>query len=572
MPTYYTPGVYIEEVNTGPRPIEAVQTAVAAFVGFAPAGPVGEATLITSWTQFVETFGARNARTGQKDPFIADAYLAHAVDGFFLNGGSRSYVVGVLPASFRQELTAPALAIHTAKARGEKREEPLLLISPKKATPPAEGPARSPSADIHIALERTAGTSPDDELWTVRLAQGEIREDYTHISWKPAAPPADDQAGAAPKGKKDAGAAGGAGNGGASRKPTTLEDLSNASRLVTIVLADKAGEDRIPATGLYHLDVPQPDLKVLATVAPSDIVGDPLAHTGVVGLELADDVTMVCCPDLMSPLAYPEGKVVAERVKIVQMAMINHCDAVGGRMALLDAPPKLKPQAMESWRLDPLRANHDSMHAALYYPWINVANPRAGEKNEPATLTVPPCGHVAGIYARNDSERGVHKAPANEVVRGALGPALEVSNGEQAGLNQIGVNCIRSFRGRGVRVWGARTLTSDPAWRYINVRRLFNMVEKSIERDTQWVVFEPNDPGLWSRVRRDVTAFLMTLWRDGMLFGNTPDEAFFVKCDEELNPPESRDLGRLIIEVGMAPVKPAEFVIFRFSQYSGGGQ
>jgi phage tail sheath protein FI len=167
----------------------------------------------------------------------------------------------------------------------------------------------------------------------------------------------------------------------------------------------------------------------------------------------------------------------------------------------------------------------------------------------------------------------VHKAPANEIVMGALGVVTQVTKGEQDTLNPdpIHVNCIRSFPGRGVRVWGARTLSSDPAWRYINVRRLFNYVEKSIEQGTQWIVFEPNDPDLWARISRDVGAFLTGVWRTGALFGATADQAFFVKCDEELNPPDARDRGELYIDVGLAPVKPAEFVIFRFRQLAGGG-
>jgi hypothetical protein len=156
-------------------------------------------------------------------------------------------------------------------------------------------------------------------------------------------------------------------------------------------------------------------------------------------------------------------------------------------------------------------------------------------------------------------------------MRGALEPVVQITKGEQDVLNPIGVNCIRTFTGRGLRVWGARTLSSDPAWRYVSVRRLFNYIEKSIEQGTQWVVFEPNDPDLWARVRRDVGAFLTGVWRNGMLFGNSPAEAFYVKCDEELNPPDVRDRGQLVIEIGVAPVKPAEFVIFRFSQFSGGG-
>jgi phage tail sheath protein FI len=181
-------------------------------------------------------------------------------------------------------------------------------------------------------------------------------------------------------------------------------------------------------------------------------------------------------------------------------------------------------------------------------------------------MAMPPSGYIAGVWARNDSERGVHKAPANEPIRGINGVAFQVTRGEQELLNPRGINCIRSFTGRGHRIWGARTLSSDSSWRYLNVRRLFNYVERSIEQGTQWVVFEPNDHDLWARVTRDVTAFLKNVWLSGALFGKNPDEAFYVKCDEELNPPESRDAGILVIEIGLAPVKPAEFVVFRISQ------
>jgi hypothetical protein len=175
---------------------------------------------------------------------------------------------------------------------------------------------------------------------------------------------------------------------------------------------------------------------------------------------------------------------------------------------------------------------------------------------------------MAGVYARVDNTRGVHKAPANEIVRTVLGLEVNVTKGEHDLLNPIGVNVIRSFPGRGIRIWGARTLSSDASWRYIPVRRLFNMIEESIERGTQWVVFEPNDPFLWGRVKRDVSAFLKVIWRSGALFGATPDQAFYVKCDAETNPPELRDLGQMVVEIGIAPVKPAEFVIFRIGQWS----
>jgi hypothetical protein len=178
---------------------------------------------------------------------------------------------------------------------------------------------------------------------------------------------------------------------------------------------------------------------------------------------------------------------------------------------------------------------------------------------------------MAGIWARNDSQRGVHKAPANEVVAGAIGLQYQTTHNEQAILNPAGINVIRSFPGRGIRVWGARTISSDPSWRYLNVRRLFNYIEESLLLGTQWAVFEPNDMDLWERIKRDISAFLIRTWRDGALFGNTAAEAFYVKCDAENNPPETRDVGQLIVEVGIAPVKPAEFVIIRLSQWQSGG-
>jgi hypothetical protein len=202
----------------------------------------------------------------------------------------------------------------------------------------------------------------------------------------------------------------------------------------------------------------------------------------------------------------------------------------------------------------------------MYYPWIKVADfSGAGGLSK----LVPPSGHMVGIYNRTDSDRGVHKAPANEVLLGVIDLETHLSKGEQDQLNPMGVNCIRTFPGRGIRAWGARTLSSDGAWRYISVRRLFIMVEASMDSGMQWVVFEPNDRTLWSKVRRDVAAFLKVVWLGGALFGNTPEEAFYVKCDDELNPPQIRDLGQLIIEVGLAPVKPAEFVIFRITQWAG---
>jgi phage tail sheath protein FI len=211
------------------------------------------------------------------------------------------------------------------------------------------------------------------------------------------------------------------------------------------------------------------------------------------------------------------------------------------------------------------KAGYDSKYAAMYYPWFTVLDPLTG-----TNLAVPPSGHLAGVWARNDDTRGVHKAPANEVIRGAIRPETQLTKGENDLLNPMGVNCIRAFPGRGIRVWGARTLSSESEWRYLNVRRLFNYLEESIMEGTQWVVFEPNDDALWARIRRSIAAFLVNEWRKGALFGLTPDEAFYVKCDRETNPAEGIDAGQVVCEIGVAPVKPAEFVIFRLAQFSGG--
>jgi phage tail sheath protein FI len=207
--------------------------------------------------------------------------------------------------------------------------------------------------------------------------------------------------------------------------------------------------------------------------------------------------------------------------------------------------------------------------AAFYYPWI-ICNDPFDPKQK---VNVPPSGHIAGVWARNDATRGVHKAPANEPVRGALDVAYRVTYFEQELLNPLGVNCIRLFSRSGILVWGARTRADKGSeWTYINVRRLFNMIEKSILQSTRWVVFEPNDQTLWKSIRRDVAAFLRGLWRDGMLMGDVEEKAFFVRCDENTNPPESRNEGKVIIEVGIAPIKPAEFVIFRIGQYEAGSE
>jgi phage tail sheath protein FI len=250
----------------------------------------------------------------------------------------------------------------------------------------------------------------------------------------------------------------------------------------------------------------------------------------------------------------------------VQKAVVSHCERLN-RFAILDG------QQTSTQTSAAINLAGSSSYAAVYHPWIDIGLTRetgAGSNKRKVTVYQPPSGHIAGVFARVDAERGVHKAPANEIIRGALGVQTAVSKAQQDGLNPHGINVIRPF-GADVKIWGARTTSTETEWRYISSRRLFTYLRDSLEDGTQWVVFEPNAPELWSRVRRNVTAFLTTVWASGALLGTTPDQAFYVRCDETTNPPEVRDLGQLVTEIGVALVKPAEFVVFRLSQWSGPG-
>jgi phage tail sheath protein FI len=247
----------------------------------------------------------------------------------------------------------------------------------------------------------------------------------------------------------------------------------------------------------------------------------------------------------------------------VQDALIGHATRMRYRIAVLDTP---EGQSVGEAR--DIRGRIDSTYGALYYPWVVVPNPEARPFDEsiPKEIAVPPSGFICGIYARSDIQRGVWKAPANEVVLGALRFEREVTTGEQEVLNPEGVNCLRSFFGRGNRVWGARTVSSDPEWIYVNVRRYFIYLENSIDRSTQWAVFEPNGERLWASIRTTIESFLFNEWKQGALMGTTPEEAFFVRCDRSTMTQQDFDQGRLICEIGVAALKPAEFVIFRIGQ------
>jgi len=265
-------------------------------------------------------------------------------------------------------------------------------------------------------------------------------------------------------------------------------------------------------------------------------------RTGIQALEDIEEISLVAAPGIWS--------------STVSSALIQHCEQLRYRFGVIDPRDGLSIQGIRDFR-DAI----DTKYAALYYPWIEVRDPSVRRN-----VVVAPSLHMIGLYARVDVNRGVHKAPANEVIGAITRIAQDVNQREQDMLNPKGINALRFFPGRGNRVWGARTLSSDSAWKYINVRRIFIYVEASIDRGTQWVVFEPNDEPLWARVRATITNFLTTTWRSGMLQGSTPDEAFFVKVDRSTMTQDDIDNGRLICLIGIAPVKPAEFVIFRIQQ------
>jgi phage tail sheath protein FI len=340
-------------------------------------------------------------------------------------------------------------------------------------------------------------------------------------------------------------------------------DLAAVLQRSSLVQATEVGNasvaERVPGSGVVTLSG---GASLPARLSPTDYLGDVAQRTGIGALSTLDDVTIVAAPDLMA--AYEAGQLDLDGVRAVQNGLIEHCAQMKDRMAILDAPLGLTAQGVLEWVKEKARFN--SPYATIYWPWVTFYDPKSKQPR-----LMPPSAAVAGIWGRNDDTRGVHKAPANEVVAGALDLELNITRREHDDLNPAGINVIRAFPGRGIMVWGARTLSDDAEWRYINVRRLFNYIETSILSGTQWVVFEPNDLELWQRIRRTVAAFLLGMWRDGALFGATPEQAFYVKCDAETNPPDVVDAGYVVIEVGVAPVKPAEFVVFRIAQLPTGG-
>lgn len=561
---YFAPGVYVEEVDRGSRPIEGISMSVAGFVGFTEDvrgdADLFKPILITNWGQYLECF----AKPGSDGFTNFDAYLPFAVQGWFQNGGGRCWVVSIgtqLPGTPAPEPDETATRLLTSARK------PSLSFNLKQSESDDDTPALPAADRVTVTIlesepKPVENADPDaeppfntGEFFTVVVSSGDrVLETFPHLSMNPQVETAV-----------------------ADYAVTALE----ASEYVTVAdLSAETGRplSRRPNNGRYEV-APPPYIAPVERLA-RDIHGVRDERRGIQGLFEIDEVAMIACPDLMR--AYQSGLLELDQIHAIMEMMVSNCEnsfpGPAYRMVVLDAPPvklrrgeepvapeEQKPQDVAQWLS---HFNRRSMFGALYYPWVKVANPR--NNNRP--LMVPPCGHMMGIWCRTDESRGVYKAPANETPRGVLGLAYETNMREQELLNPIGINCIRNFANynRGYKVWGARTLVEPDniQWRYISVRRLISYIEKSIELGTQWVVFEPNDEDLWARVSRTVEGFLTRLWRDGALFGASPAEAFYVKCDGELNTPDTMMLGRLYVEVGVCPVRPAEFVIFRISQWA----
>jgi uncharacterized protein len=508
MPTYLTPGVYVEEVSSGNKPIEGVGTSVAAFIGLLPGGPINQPMRISNWTQFASIYG--DPQNPENGPFMEGAFLAHSVYGYFQNGGTLAWIVRV-----GSERNSPAARAELPAAT-DKDLEVLRVFA-------LEGVADTVRIEI-IEEPPQEGKEPGDHTYNVVVTGGTEREEYPGLSMK--------------KGRN-----------------FVATKVNAASKLIRIEETGASLPEVRVAPGTYTLSVPS---VAVEKVSARDFEGDVATRKGMGSASALDEVTMLLMPDIVN--LNGDGA----QMRDLQGKMISHAELMGDRMAILDVPDGLIPQEVLEWRLN--TAGYDSKMAALYYPWIEVMDPLTRRP-----MRIPPSGHIAGVWARVDETRGVHKAPANEVIRGANGLAFQITHAEQGELNRNGINCIRAFPGRGIRIWGARTLSSDPEWRYINVRRLFNYVAESIMAGTQWSVFEPNDQRLWSSLTTNVYSFLSRVYRSGALFGASANEAFYVKCDAETNPPELIEAGQVVCEVGIAPVKPAEFVIFRLSQFTGGG-
>lgn len=576
MAEYLSPGVYVEEFDSGSKPMEGVSTSTAGFIGLAQRGmAIGVPQLVTNFADFKRKYGTYLS----ENEFGDYRFLAYAVEHFFANGGSRAYIMRVAPQDANYALAcAPqeegAVLKFSAKNPGEWGNQLQVLITPA-------GKAKTQVLEIitendkkKYRVKKSAGFQVGDivayrETDSETVVYNQLIKCQDNVL--EFANPFDD-------GIVDTELL-------PSKVLTSCEftmevhfddivevyeNLSfniNAANYVTkkleksdliMVEHTPVAEALIPpfeqisgdgSLSVYGLSFAGGSNGSVESLSAADFIGEDNGagkRSGIQAFVDNDMVSIVAVPGVTDPN--------------VQLSLVAHCELLASRFAVLDVP-------RDARKIDDITSHRelfDSTYAALYHPWLTVFDPL-----DKRNIVIPPSGSVMGIYARSDNERGVHKAPANEVIRACVGLDCNFNKGEQDILNPKGVNLIRAFPGMGIRIWGARTVSSDGSWKYVNVRRLFIFIEESIKANTNWVVFEPNDETLWVRVQRTIEVFLTGLWRNGSLAGTSEAEAFYVNVGRSTMSQDDIDNGRLICVIGVAPVKPAEFVIFRLTQKTG---
>ena len=624
MPEYLAPGVYVEEVSYRTKSIEGVSTTTTAFVGPTRYGPLhDQLDIITNLGEFELAYG-----DGQKLDFTdagkVDNWMWHATRAFFEEGGRRLYVkriynglggqasttvnagttdeftviarhpgaAGDLHVTFTVQAGQNVLSISDGQhvVRGLSDHDVVLLTSDQSSSPPLSPPSSPSSPPVTSPATAMSYIDPVSGARSWRFDLGGSTQQVVELA--DLFPPtemvqpvtvtvsvASTEAGAIPRvwaalpldpahrlgGAPDSMAAVFDANAEDARGTPIVLDLAaiNDGRhvlaalaaaqpgLLTAVLAGGPVEDR-------SLDIVLQNGNDGALPTSTEYEGAIVAgdnKTGLVAFEDIDDISIVAAPGSTYNYELPNR---TDDARATINALVNHARRMRYRIAVVDCANK---QTIAQVRA--MRAQFDSNYAAFYYPWIRILDPLTGLTNY-----VPPSGVVAGIYARNDIERAVYKAPANEVVNTSIGFERMLSKSQQEVLNPEGINCFRYFPGRGNRLWGARTMTSDSEWKYVNLRRYFAFLEHSIDRGTQWAVFEPNGERLWANVRGTIDDFLLDQWQTGALLGDKPEKAYFVRCDRSTMTQNDLDNGRLVCRIGVAPLRPAEFVIFRIGQWT----
>ncbi len=567
------PGVRIERVIDQPRGLGLVETGVPCFLGLCERGPVSEPVRIAGVAEFHELFGTLDV----------GSYLAAAIDGFFLNGGRHCYVVRIahLFERARGEIATKA----SARLRDAEKQNILLIsaasegmwansvrVSVRHTASPIQ---TFISVDAHVGetavtVKSTHGIARgtlvrihDDEAAAFRVISS---VDGRVLSWAEREPLQREFRSAAPTLIEPVGfdlivethrtREVFRGVNLSRQSPQFVERVVNgASRLITVASLE-------PSTALpdcFPAEIS--DLRLeggtdgLFTVVAEDFIGadlGPGSRFGLAAIADSDEIDLLVLPDLPWCLKNSTGFKSAKDMEIVQQAVVTLCEQRRDRVALLDFPPETTPMGAQQWR-----RLFDSSFAAFYYPWVVPSTGGAA---------IPPSGHVAGVAARCDLAQGVFRAPANEVLQGVVDLALFLQPHDLTALNNDGINGLQVFAQRGIRIWGARTASTDPQNRYLNVRRTVSTLARTINLGLQWVVFEPNAPELWGTIERDVRVLLESLWRKGWFRGATMDEAFFVLCDDRNNTVETRDAGQIVLEIGLSPLRPAEFVTVRLTQ------